>query len=165
MAGAAVDLFSAGLSLGTGMLIGAAAGAAVAGVEKLGKRVAGKLRGWREISVDDAVLRLLALRQRELIAALEHRAMRRARPSGSSRMMARTCARRLALRAESAAGPNGRRWASMKTANAASSCCASWRALSRTRPRPLTAAARLALRHHSCALASTYYPQSKPIDA
>ena len=43
------------------------------GVEKLGKRVAGKLRGWREISVDDAVLRLLALRQRELIAALEHR--------------------------------------------------------------------------------------------
>ena len=72
MAGAAVDLFSAGLSLGTGMLIGAAAGA-VAGVEKLGKRVAGKLRGWREISVDDAVLRLLALRQRELIAALEHR--------------------------------------------------------------------------------------------
>ena len=29
----------------------------------------------------------------------------------------------------------------------------------------LTAAARLALRHHSCALASTYYPQSKPIDA
>ena len=73
MAGAAVDLFSAGLSLGTGMLIGAAAGGLWQGVEKLGKRVAGKLRGWREISVDDAVLRLLALRQRELIAALEHR--------------------------------------------------------------------------------------------
>ena len=105
MAGAAVDLFSAGLSLGTGMLIGAAAGGLWQGVEKLGKRVAGKLRGWREISVDDAVLRLLALRQRELIAALEHRGMRRARPSGSSRMMARTCAGRLARRAERSAQP------------------------------------------------------------
>lgn len=73
MAGAAVDLFSAGLSLGTGMLIGAAAGGLWQGVEKLGKRVAGKLRGWREISVDDAVLRLLALRQRQLIDALERR--------------------------------------------------------------------------------------------
>ncbi|CUI44250.1 GTPase/DUF3482 domain-containing protein [Achromobacter kerstersii] len=73
MAGAAVDLFSAGLSLGTGMLIGAAAGGLWQGVEKLGKRMAGKLRGWREISVDDAVLRLLALRQRQLIDALERR--------------------------------------------------------------------------------------------
>lgn len=73
MAGAAVDLLSAGLSLGTGMLIGAAAGGLWQGVEKLGKRVAGKLRGWREISVDDAVLRLLALRQRQLIDALERR--------------------------------------------------------------------------------------------
>ena len=73
MAGAAVDLLSAGLSLGTGMLIGAAAGGLWQGVEKLGKRVAGKLRGWREISVDDAVLRLLALRQRQLIEALERR--------------------------------------------------------------------------------------------
>ncbi|WAI84048.1 MULTISPECIES: GTPase/DUF3482 domain-containing protein [Achromobacter] len=73
MAGAAVDLFSAGLSLGTGMLVGAAAGGLWQGVEKLGKRVAGKLRGWREISVDDAVLRLLALRQRHLIDALERR--------------------------------------------------------------------------------------------
>lgn len=73
MAGAAVDLISAGLSLGTGMLIGAAAGGLWQGVEKLGKRVAGKLRGWREISVDDAVLRLLALRQRQLIEALERR--------------------------------------------------------------------------------------------
>ena len=105
MAGAAVDLFSAGLSLGTGMLIGAAAGGLWQGVEKLGKRVAGKLRGWREISVDDAVLRLLALRQRERSPRSNIAAMRRARPSGSSRMMARTCARRLALRAERSAQP------------------------------------------------------------
>src|SRR5690606_6546339 len=73
MAGAAVDLFSAGLSLGTGMLIGAAAGGLWQGVERFGGRVLGKPRGYREISVDDAVLRLLALRQRQLIHALEHR--------------------------------------------------------------------------------------------
>lgn len=73
MAGAAVDLLSAGLSLGTGMLIGAAAGGLWQGVERLGKRVAGKLRGYRELSVDDPIVRLLALRQRQLIHALERR--------------------------------------------------------------------------------------------
>ncbi|WP_459616420.1 GTPase/DUF3482 domain-containing protein [Bordetella sp. 2513F-2] len=73
MAGAAVDLLSAGLSLGTGMLIGAAAGGLWQGVERFGKRVAGKLRGYRELSVDDPVLRLLAMRQRQLIQALERR--------------------------------------------------------------------------------------------
>ena len=140
MAGAAVDLFSAGLSLGTGMLIGAAAGGLWQGVEKLGKRVAGKLRGWREISVDDAVLRLLALRQRELIAALEHRGHAARTPirivphDGED-------LRKGALPAalKNAQPANGRRWARrMKTANAASSCCASWRArCPRTRPRPL----------------------------
>lgn len=73
MAGAAVDLLSAGLSLGTGMLIGAAAGGLWQGVGRLGGRLLGKLRGYREITVDDAILRLLALRQRQLIAALELR--------------------------------------------------------------------------------------------
>lgn len=73
MAGAAVDLFSAGLSLGTGMLIGAAAGGLWQGVERFGGRILGRLRGYREITVDDAVLRLLALRQRQLVHALERR--------------------------------------------------------------------------------------------
>ena len=73
MAGAAVDMLSAGLSLGTGMLIGAAAGGLWQGVERFGGRLIGKLRGYREITVDDAVLRLLALRQRQLVAALERR--------------------------------------------------------------------------------------------
>ncbi|OZI77124.1 GTPase/DUF3482 domain-containing protein [Bordetella genomosp. 12] len=73
MAGAAVDLLSAGLSLGTGMLIGAAAGGLWQGVDRLGKRLSGKLRGYRELSVDDGVLRLLALRQQQLIEALERR--------------------------------------------------------------------------------------------
>lgn len=73
MAGAAVDLLSAGLSLGTGTLIGAAAGGLWQGVERYGRRLAGKVRGYRELSVDDPVLRLLALRARQLIGALERR--------------------------------------------------------------------------------------------
>ena len=73
MAGAAVDILSAGLSLGTGMLIGAAAGGLWQGVERWGERLIGKLRGYREITVDDTILRLLALRQRQLIEALERR--------------------------------------------------------------------------------------------
>jgi hypothetical protein len=43
------------------------------GIDRFGKRLGGKLRGYREFSVDDAVLRLLALRQRALIDALERR--------------------------------------------------------------------------------------------
>ncbi|WP_262335392.1 DUF3482 domain-containing protein, partial [Bordetella pertussis] len=50
-----------------------AAGGLWQGVERLGKRVAGKLRGYRELSVDDPIVRLLALRQRQLIHALERR--------------------------------------------------------------------------------------------
>ncbi len=72
-AGAAVDLMTAGLSLGTGTLVGAAAGGAWTSMERFGKRMAGKLRGHREISVDDAVLRLLAMRGRALIHALDRR--------------------------------------------------------------------------------------------
>ena len=71
MAGAAVDLFSAGLSLGTGMLIGAAAGGLWQGKARQARggqaaRLARDQRGRRRAA-------LLALRQRELIAALEHR--------------------------------------------------------------------------------------------
>jgi hypothetical protein len=73
MAGAAIDLFLAGISLGTGMLIGAAAGGLWQGVERFGKRVTARVRGYRELSVEDGVLRLLALRQRLLIQALERR--------------------------------------------------------------------------------------------
>ncbi|CAM3390629.1 DUF3482 domain-containing protein [Bordetella flabilis] len=73
MAGATVDLLLAGISLGTAALIGAAAGGMWQGVERYGKRLGGKLRGRRELTVDDAVLRLLALRQRSLVEALERR--------------------------------------------------------------------------------------------
>jgi hypothetical protein len=73
MAGAAVDLMLAGISLGTAALIGAAAGGMWQGIERFGKRLGGKLRGHRELTVDDAVLRLLAVRQRALVQALERR--------------------------------------------------------------------------------------------
>src|SRR5690606_4117763 len=38
-----------------------------------GERLAAKLRGQRELTVDDAILRVVALRQRRLLAALEGR--------------------------------------------------------------------------------------------
>lgn len=73
MAGATVDVFMAGISLGAATLLGAAAGGLWQGVDKLGKRVLGRLKGYQEISVSDPVLRLLALRQMTLAQALEHR--------------------------------------------------------------------------------------------
>ncbi|NYT84462.1 GTPase/DUF3482 domain-containing protein [Pollutimonas harenae] len=73
MAGATLDAFTAGLSLGTATLLGAAAGGLWQGADKLGKRVLGRLKGYQEISADDAVLRLLAVRQLALVHALERR--------------------------------------------------------------------------------------------
>jgi hypothetical protein len=73
MAGATLDAFTAGISLGAATLLGAAAGGLWQGVDRLGQRVLGRLRGWRELTVDDPVLRLLALRQQALIRALERR--------------------------------------------------------------------------------------------
>src|SRR3546814_14427795 len=73
MAGATLDAVTAGLSLGTATLLGAAAGGLWQGADKLGKRVLGRLKGYQEISVDDAVLRLLAVRQLALVHALERR--------------------------------------------------------------------------------------------
>ena len=73
MAGATLDAFTAGLSLGTATLLGAAAGGLWQSADKLGKRVMGRLKGYRELSVDDALLRLLALRQLALVHALDHR--------------------------------------------------------------------------------------------
>ncbi len=72
-AGAVVDLATAGLSLGTATLVGAALGGLWQSAERFGERVLGRLRGWRELTVDDAVLRLLALRFLLLTATLERR--------------------------------------------------------------------------------------------
>ncbi|RTZ43306.1 DUF3482 domain-containing protein [Candidimonas sp. SYP-B2681] len=73
MAGATLDVFTAGISLGAATLLGAAAGGIWQGADKLGKRMLGRLKGYQELSVDDPVLRLLALRQLALVTALERR--------------------------------------------------------------------------------------------
>ena len=73
MAGATVDMFMAGISLGAATLLGAAAGGLWQSADKLGRRVLGRLRGFQELTVDDGVLRLLAMRGLALIAALERR--------------------------------------------------------------------------------------------
>lgn len=72
-AGAGVDLLVGGLTLGAAALLGALAGGGAQTARHYGNRLLGKLRGERELSVDDAVLRLLALRQRQLLAALAAR--------------------------------------------------------------------------------------------
>ena len=73
MAGATLDMFTAGISLGAATLLGAAAGGLWQGADKLGRRLLGRLRGYQELTVDDAVLRLLAIRELALVAALERR--------------------------------------------------------------------------------------------
>lgn len=72
-AGAGVDLLVGGVTLGLAALAGAIAGGALQTARGYGGRLLGKLKGQRELSVDDNVLRLLALRQRQLLLALERR--------------------------------------------------------------------------------------------
>src|SRR5690606_33542970 len=72
-AGAGVDLMVGGITLGAAALLGAIAGGGAQTARHYGNRLLGKLKGQRELTVDDAVLRLLALRQRQLLAALAAR--------------------------------------------------------------------------------------------
>lgn len=72
-AGATIDAMTGGLSLGAATLIGAAAGGLWQGASQWGDRLMGLLAGRREITVDDPVLKLLALRQLALIRALDRR--------------------------------------------------------------------------------------------
>ncbi|MGB6213755.1 GTPase/DUF3482 domain-containing protein [Pseudomonas mandelii] len=72
-AGAGVDLLVGGLTLGAAALAGAIAGGALQTARSYGSRLMGKIRGQRELTVDDSVLRLLALRQRQLLHALNAR--------------------------------------------------------------------------------------------
>jgi hypothetical protein len=73
LAGAAVDVMTGGLSLGTGTLVGAETGAGWQGFERWGGRLLGKVRGYRELTVDDAILQLVTLRQLQLLHALDRR--------------------------------------------------------------------------------------------
>nr|WP_314492384.1 GTPase/DUF3482 domain-containing protein [uncultured Pseudomonas sp.] len=72
-AGAGVDLLMGGLTLGAAALAGAIAGGALQTARSYGGRLMGKLKGQRELTVDDTVLRLLALRQQQLMQALDTR--------------------------------------------------------------------------------------------
>jgi small GTP-binding protein len=72
-AGAGVDLLVGGLTLGAAALAGAIAGGALQTARNYGARLMGKLKGQRELTVDDTVLRLLALRQQQLMLALDSR--------------------------------------------------------------------------------------------
>ncbi|MBX9914792.1 MAG: GTPase/DUF3482 domain-containing protein [Pseudomonadaceae bacterium] len=72
-AGAGVDLLVGGLSLGAATLLGAIAGGGLQTARNYGARLLGKLQGRRELSVDDGVLQLLAVRQLQLLNALGQR--------------------------------------------------------------------------------------------
>ncbi|GGJ96702.1 DUF3482 domain-containing protein [Pseudomonas matsuisoli] len=69
-AGAGIDLMVGGLTLGAATVLGALAGGGAQTARLYGNRLLGKLRGERELTVDDAVLRLLAVRQQLLLQAL-----------------------------------------------------------------------------------------------
>ncbi|MGB5854624.1 MAG: DUF3482 domain-containing protein [Oceanisphaera sp.] len=71
--GAGIDLFTGGLSLGAATLLGAAVGGFTQTFRSYGERIKGKWRGERELTVNDATLRLLAIRQQRLLNALELR--------------------------------------------------------------------------------------------
>lgn len=72
-AGVGVDLMFGGMTLGAAAALGALAGGGVQAVRHFGERVFGMLTGKRDLAVDDAILRLLALRELSLVAALEAR--------------------------------------------------------------------------------------------
>lgn len=73
IAGLAVDAMSGGASLGAGAAIGAAIGVLWSSSKTHGKRLADRARGFTELRVGDETLRLLAVRQIELVQALLRR--------------------------------------------------------------------------------------------
>ncbi|HLW04594.1 MAG TPA: DUF3482 domain-containing protein [Azoarcus sp.] len=72
-AGVGIDLMFGGITLGAAAAIGAVAGGGVQAARHFGNRVVGALTGRRSLTVDDGILRLLALREMALVAALEAR--------------------------------------------------------------------------------------------
>ena len=65
--GVGVDLLVGGITLGAAAALGAVLGGSAQTLRNYGQRLKGKLKGQRELTVDDAVLRLLALRQQQLL--------------------------------------------------------------------------------------------------
>ncbi|HQZ03208.1 MAG TPA: GTPase/DUF3482 domain-containing protein [Thauera sp.] len=72
-AGVGIDLMTGGLTLGAAAALGAIAGGLWQTFGHYGERIAAKLRGHRELTVDDVILRLVALRQQQLLLALDGR--------------------------------------------------------------------------------------------
>ena len=72
-AGVGIDLMVGGMTLGAAAALGALLGGGWQTLRHTGKRLLGKLTGRMELTVNDAVLRLLALRQLHLLKALEAR--------------------------------------------------------------------------------------------
>ena len=72
-AGVGIDLMTGGLTLGAAAALGAIAGGLWQTFGHYGERLAAKLRGHRELTVDDAILRIVALRQRSLILDMVRR--------------------------------------------------------------------------------------------
>ena len=72
-AGAGIDLLVGGLTLGAAAALGALLGGGTQTLRNYGARLKGKLKGQRELSLDDGVLQLLAVRQLQLLSALAQR--------------------------------------------------------------------------------------------
>ncbi|MGB0747460.1 MAG: GTPase/DUF3482 domain-containing protein [Magnetospiraceae bacterium] len=72
-AGLTIDALTGGLTLGAAAALGAAAGALWGSFGSHGRRLLDQARGFSELRVDDATLRLLAVRQLTLIEALLRR--------------------------------------------------------------------------------------------
>lgn len=73
VAGISIDLVVGGLTLGAATVAGALVGGLWQLGNTYGERVLGKLRGYRSLTVDDSILRLLALRQTWLVQTLQQR--------------------------------------------------------------------------------------------
>lgn len=72
-AGAGIDVLVGGLTLGAAATLGAIIGGATQTLRNYGQRIRHRLQGHREVTVDDAILRLLALRQKQLAHVLDTR--------------------------------------------------------------------------------------------
>lgn len=72
-AGAGIDLMLGGAALGAATLAGGIIGGTARTGRQLRARVLGRMRGSRVLSVDDAIIALLAVREGQLLRALEAR--------------------------------------------------------------------------------------------
>jgi hypothetical protein len=82
VAGAGVDLMVGGITLGAAAALGALAGGGWQALRHFGDRLLGQFTGQQQLAVNDAILRLLALRELHLLHALECRGHAAVKPIG-----------------------------------------------------------------------------------